>query len=304
MGVELYNMEIFSNLFKSLVPDLNKDRIVEDMRNTRIMLEDLMEIYQLALPVFRTYTFQSKDVKDRVEKFKRLTGSKENPVVFFNKNIPLIIKNLDLIKTVFLNESNRMIIAQALTFKQSNMLAYVDALFLVNKGARKFLVWMEAHESAHYNRTESELLEEISPAEEKWLAESFTDFCQAAKIVVMTPDKTMEKLESVIDAQANEKSMKALMAAGKSSIADPFTFGLIGTRYNPIIFFRMIVAEYQVARYKEAEEELRGLRLQLARLENTAKGKNDPKLEQQIKYMRGRITGLARDIAEMEKSYA
>lgn len=296
-------MDSIFSFFKTLVPDLTKDRLLEDVRNTRIMLENLTDIYAVFSPVARTHKFQDKEVVDRFEKFKRIVGTRDNPVVFLEKNIPIIIKNLDVIKGVFFNETNKVILAGSLTVKQANLIAYIDALYLVNKGARKFLVWLEAREAAHFNRTENELVEEVTPAEQKWLAESFVDFCNAVKIVTMSPDKTMEKLESVVDAQANDKSFQALKAAGRINAADPLSLGFIGTKYNPVVFVRMLVAEWQVARYREADEELKGLKLQASRLENTSRNKSDPRVEQEIRYIRGRVNELAQDVSEMEKKY-
>lgn len=296
-------MDSIFSFFKTLVPDLTKDRLLEDVRNTRVMLESLQDIYAVFAPVARNYKFQDKEVVDRVEKFKRIVGTRDNPVTYFDKTLPIIIKNLDVIKGVFFNETNKVILASSLTIKQANLIAYIDALYLVNKGARKFLVWLEAREAASYSRTEADLVDEITPAEQKWLAESFVDFCTAVKIVSMSPDKTMEKLEAIADADATDKSYQALKAAGRTASADPFNLGFIGSKYNPIVFVRMLVAEWQVARYREADEELKGLKLQLVRFENTARHKSDPRTEQEIRYIRGRVNELAQDVSEMEKKY-
>lgn len=297
-------MEFLFSLFKSASPDLTKERLLEDLRHTRMLLENLGEFYDVAMPVMSNYKFQDKKVVERVEKFKRLVGTRDNPVVFFDKNIPVIIKNLDKLKSVFMNETNRTMLVSSLTIKQANMLAYVSALYLVNKGARKFLVWMEAHEAAHFNKSYDTLEDEIAPAEEKWLNDSFIEFCQATKIVTLSPDKTIEKLDGIVDAQLNEQSMKSLQASGRAGTADPLMLGLIGTKWNPLLFGRMMVAEWQATRLKEAEYELQGLKLQMSRLENISKGRNDPADEQEIKYMRSRIRTLSQEVAEMEAEYA
>lgn len=299
-------MDSLFTLFKNLAPDLTKARVLDDLRNTRTMLEDLQDIYALAGPTLRNYRFKNREVQARVEKFKSLVGTNLTPVAFFEKNLPVIIKNLDTIKLAFSSDSvtNQVILGSVLSVKQANLLQLVSALYLVNKGARRFLVWMEAHESATLSNTENQVIDEVVPADEKWLADSFGDFCQVTKILTLTPDKIVEKLDSIVDARADDKAAKALAAAGRMSSADPFALGFIGTGYNPIVFGRMMFAEWQVKRYKDSEEELRGLKLQLSRLETLSKGKDNPALDQEVKYMRNRVNELSRDISEMEAKYA
>jgi predicted RNase H-like nuclease (RuvC/YqgF family) len=66
----------------------------------------------------------------------------------------------------------------------------------------------------------------------------------------------------------------------------------------------MQIAEYQVARYKVAKEELIVLRLRLEKLKQEAEGKQNAKLETEITYYENRIQALSKDLSDMEKQYA
>jgi ABC-type phosphate transport system auxiliary subunit len=70
---------------------------------------------------------------------------------------------------------------------------------------------------------------------------------------------------------------------------------------NPVYHVGMLVAEWQAARYKAAQEELRTLQLRKLNLEKKLEGKSDAKIEQQISYMQKRVDDLEYKIVKMEK---
>lgn len=85
---------------------------------------------------------------------------------------------------------------------------------------------------------------------------------------------------------------------------DPYHFGLIPIKMNPIYHIRMAIAEWQVARYNAAIEEKRALEYRLLALKASSDGKKDAKLEEAIEYSEARLAKLNYKLATMEEDYA
>ena len=84
---------------------------------------------------------------------------------------------------------------------------------------------------------------------------------------------------------------------------DPFQFGLIPIVLNPIYHVRMAIADWQVTRYKAAQEEKRMLEFKLLKLKLAQTGKKDARLDEQIEYTAGRLDKLNYKLKTMEEQY-
>ncbi|MOA51277.1 hypothetical protein D3C78_1744100 [compost metagenome] len=92
-------------------------------------------------------------------------------------------------------------------------------------------------------------------------------------------------------------TVEATVGATKT---DPFHFGIIPVRLNPIYYVRMAIAEWQVNRYKAAVEEKRALEYRLLVLKD---GSKDAKIEQEIVYTEGRLQKLNKKLNDMEEGF-
>lgn len=281
-----------------LLPAFSKNNLIDDIRITRGELTELQDAYGEAAKLLKNFKFQSDEVTDKFGHFKRIVGA-ANPIVFIDDHLKAILQNLQIAEDQAAAILSGQIAGKGLTFKQATIVQYCDALFLVSKYARKFLNWVYVMETAPLK--EGFVLNESLPkSEQDYINDKFLDFCNALLSATGEPKKTLAAIEGIpeIDvASANLSSLKATVGEDK---IDPLKLGFIATKANPIYFVRMIVAEYQVRRYKEMKEELSLLQLRRMNLEKLKAGKQDANLDKQIQFVESRSQKLSYEIAEME----
>ena len=101
----------------------------------------------------------------------------------------------------------------------------------------------------------------------------------------------------------NPSSVTDIVASVGASRVDPMNFGLIPIVLNPIYHVRMMIADWQVNRFKAADEERKLLEFKLLKMKMTDGGKRDANVDRQIEYTEGRLQKLNYKLMEMEKSY-
>lgn len=291
-------------LIRALLPDFKKDRVTEDIRFTRGELKQLEDAYGDAAKLLGHWNFKSEDLKLKFASFKRIvsTGS-DNPIVFLSKNIPLMLKNLDVAEELASNALNNTIASSGLTYKQATIIQYASALNFVCRYGRKFLNYIYVAEAMNYREEGEQYLKDSIPdAEVKWINDKFVDFCAAVAAVTDKPETTLKKFEEIPDIEVARSNPKTLSNTVGDAKLDPFRMNFIGTRLNPILFFRMVVSEWQFKRHKENKEELALLQLRRLNLEKLKQGQHDARVEKEIQDIESRVNKLSMDIAEMEGS--
>jgi hypothetical protein len=116
----------------------------------------------------------------------------------------------------------------------------------------------------------------------------------------MSTEKIMSGFSDIPEIQVTASDSDSLRNTIGDAKLDPFKLGFIATKANPIYYIRMLVAEYQVRRYKEMKEELSLLQLRRMNLEKYKANKPDASLERQIEYVESRAQKLSFEISEME----
>jgi hypothetical protein len=291
------------DLLSHLLPTFGKDTLLEDIRVTRGSLEQLEELYGDAADELKGWKFKSSEVKSMVSTFKSMVGGGDNPIVNIAKGLKTVLKNLDTCETLAASILNGQVAAKGMTYKQAILVQYCDAVFLVEKYARKWLNFVLVMESAEYKENGLPIDESIPKPELEWLKKTFVDFCVAYKAASEQPEKVTKDLESVPEIDVDSSDAKALAHTRGPGLTDPFKLGFIATKANPIYFVRMVIAEWQVKRYKESREELSALQLRLLYLKRLEEGRADAATEQRIRYLESRIQTLSADLADMEKDY-
>jgi hypothetical protein len=288
-----------SNFIKFLLPTFEKDRLISDLRVTRGELVELQAAYGVASKLLKNWKFQNEDVADKVASFKRIMSTGDNPVVWIDDHLNDILKNLQQLEDIAVSILGNSVSGSGLTYKQASIVKYSDAMFLVAKYARKFLNWIYVLETSHFGSSK-QITDSISKYELKWLDETLVDFCNALKSTSSDPAKVATSLMEIPEIQVSASDPESLRATMGESKLDPLKLGFIASKANPIYYIRMLVAEFQVRRYKEMKEELSLLQLRRMNLEKLKAGKQDANLERQIEYVESRAQKLSYEISEME----
>lgn len=287
-----------------LLPTFGRDRIIEDLRITQGDLQELVAVYAEAKRLFESHKPKSEQVKDLFGKFKRIVGGKnaDNAVVHIADHLPEILANVTIASELAKTYLQNNVAGAGLTIKQASIVRYVDGLYLISKYARKFLNYVYVYEAAQFPDLNSmNPAESIPKAEAKWIIDSMTDFCHAYMAALGVPQELIKDIENAPDIEVAKANHGLLETTLSPKQLDPRQMNFIGTNYNPIYYIRMVIAEWQVRRYKAAKEELTALQLRQVQLQKLLKGQADANIERKIAYTESRIQRLNYEIAEMEK---
>lgn len=287
-----------------MLPSFGKDRVIEDIRVTKGQLDELVEIYGEASDLLHRTKFNNPTVLGMFEQFKRVAGGgSDNMIVYIDKNLKQVQVNLNAAESLAKALLNNTIASRGLSYKQATVIQFVNSINFVNNFARSLLHYIYVLESTQYSADPQDALTAISKPDLIWLEEKFLDFCNAFKTVSMKTEDVLKKFDEIPEAVVNEASERTLTSTLGAAKMDPLKLGFAGNWMNPIYFFRMQIAEWQVKRYNLAKETLAVLRLRRIQLEDQRNGKENAKLEKEIQYFESRIQTLSYEISEVEKKY-
>lgn len=294
----------FKEFVSSLLSMFNKDSVIEDIRITRGELEKLQTSYNFAADLARNWKFKDKTIAGMVTDFKRNTSGPDNgnPVVHIANNLKHVIANLEIAEKLVVANLSGQVSATGLTYKQAAVLQYLNAIFLVSKYSRKWLNMIFTYESAQYENSGTVIDESITRAERLWLEKTFPDFLSAYAAATGDSAKVLQKLNEVPEITVSDSNENALNTTVGISKLDPMKSGLIATKANPIYFVRMVIAEWQVARFNEAKEELRLIELRLQLLKELQQKRPNAKLELAIRQAESRVQDKQAELAKLEES--
>lgn len=144
---------------------------------------------------------------------------------------------------------------------------------------------------------------DIIPYQRDWLAKHLTSFIDSVRLIMKRAgdlDKIFENLPDIVIDPRNA----GVVQQTQGNLTDPLNFGIIPLSINPIFLIRKIHMNYQADRYHLAKEELRMLERKVYNLKQMNEGRNDAKLQREIRYTEEkRIIPLAKKIADWEEEY-
>lgn len=303
-------MKIFSYL-GSVKKSVEKTDIVDDLDRTKEELDDVVKpLYQHASDFFRSNRLQSKEGKDLQEAFyskfdKGSIGKQSNFITEVQVRLEKITANLAFIQKSAEAEFERLILSEGLTARKALLLRAGEHLSFVSRMSLDVLNYVYIVEArASGEKEQSEDVNSMSPAEEKHVEQNIGIFAQLVSDYAIDPKKFEDLFASIPNIVLNLRSEAMITGTFKEKDLDPFKAAYVsGFIYNPIYHVRMIIAEWQTARYKANKDKKRMLELRLLHLEMVQTKKFDPKVEREIIYIRDeRLAKLNRSIHEFEES--
>lgn len=288
----------------SLLPSFSKARVEEDIK---VLLRDIRDNtlppYKTAAEHFQRLKFKSRDVNDFDRVFTRSVKLdreyKGNYISTVSKVLENATETLTTIENTLDKYFSKDIASSGLTYKRANMLRYIEVATFVNKYARKLLLWTYNKENTAYGL---ELANPFTKAEEEWLLKNRDGFLAAVRVLSIKSRQLEGIISSIPDMIIVPEEEQVVVQTQGLNAVDPLKMGLIPIQLNPIYHIRILVAEWQVARYESGVEERRGLEYHLLLLkEQTEGGTPDAKLEREIEYTQERIKKLNYRLAKMEE---
>jgi hypothetical protein len=293
-----------AKFLSTLLPSFGRERILEDLGCTLRELEGkVMPEYRQLTRDMQGFHYQNKQVKLLQGTFKSNYGGGDMFSVIF-KELPLIIANVQKIEQMAHDQFNGDVAAAGLTYKAATLLQLTECAAFVSKYARKLAVFVVTAESLELAKRSASLGESFPPAQEKWVTSNMVNFCTALTALATPTTKLVDSILGLPEAIVTSEGETGLMAQMGADKLDPFKTRFIPLWMNPIYHVGMFVAEWQAARFKEAEEEMELLQLRRLNLLRQKQGKEDALLDQQIAKCESRMQTVGYKIAEMEKNYA
>jgi len=293
---------------KNLLPHIDKTKVVEDARIT------IAELDNIVIPSYKNAT-------DALKMIKLVADTNKDKTVIFYRNIDLqnkskqgsfiadIYLRLPYIKenTEFLLEQveelmERDIINEGLTAKKAILLRALGSMSFISRFSIDLLNAVYVEESLFISK-DGEETTRLSPAVTKYIDTNFPKYIKVLSEYGI-PNKVFVKIIGELpEITISSKNSNGIAGLYKESDIDPFASAYISHFTNsPIYTISLMVAEWQSSRYKANKDKKRMLELRLLRLRMINEDKKDPKLQQEIDYIQGRVDRISRRLAEIEES--
>lgn len=301
-------MKLFDFL-KALLPRLNKNTILEDLRITSSELENIaIPSYQVAADHFKINKIQSEEVKTLMNVFyshfnTQGGGKKSNLVEEISKRLLAVKENTDYILEQTEHLLEKDIIREGLTAKKTVLIRAAANLSFVSRQSIDILNYIYTCETNEAGKgIEGYTYESTPPATIKHIQDSIAKFARVLSDYSIPTKDFSKMITEVPDINISEANRGTTSSLYNETEFDPLA-GSQMKGFNPIYEIRLQVTEWQASRYKANKEKKKLLEYRLLQLKMLNEEKSDPKLEQEIEYLQGRVDKLGRYLTEVEESF-
>ena len=302
-------MRIFDFL-KALLPRLNKNKILEDLRITSSELETIaIPSYQVASEHFKLNKPESEEVKELINVFyshfnAQGGGKKSNLIEEISKRLPFVKENTDYILEQSENLLEKDIIREGLTAKKTILIRAAENLSFISRHSLDLLNYIYTCEANQAGlKVEGFASETLAPGVSKHIQDNMGRFARILSDYSI-PNKDFSKMISEVpEINVNDKNRGTMSSMYNEKDIDPLSGSQMQGFVNPIYHVRLVEAEWQASRYKANKEKKKLLEYRLLQLKMFNDEKSDPKLEEEIEYLQTRVDRLGRYLIEVEESF-
>ena len=294
------------NFIKGLLPRIDKDTILEDLRVTTTELEQVaIPNYNTAAEYFRTTKFKSDANKNLSDDFyRRFSGGNKQSTFIgdVSRSLPAVKENAVYIQKQIEELMEKDILNEGLTAKKAILVRSAEHLSFISRFSIDLLNAAYINEASEVDADVRESMR-MSPAAVKHVDVNTGNFA-ALLAIYSVPNKAFEKsFIGVPDILLSSRTANSIIGLYKEADVDPFSIGYVaGFTASPIYHIRLMIAEWQAARYKANKDKKKVLELRLLHLRLLNEKKNDAKLEQEINYIQNRVDKIEHNLREVEAS--
>lgn len=291
---------------KSLLPHVEKDQILEDLRITETELNNIViPAYNNAAAFFSKDGFNSKEAKKIDQVIRRIVkdnsyGRQPTFLHDFSIKLQKLQTNIPILITLINNEINRDVITEGISSRKAVLIRIAEKFSYISRYSLDILNLIYMYEALESKIDVSDEVT-MSPAEvatAKASIENVSKLLQGYGVDTKTFEKTITISPDVILSKMDNSSVEAVYS---DSEIDPLTSQLVvGFTGNPIYHVRLLIAEWQTKRYKANQEKKKVLELRLLHLQLLKEKETNPKLEQEIAYTQNRVAKIDRYLKEVE----
>ena len=299
-------MKLFEYV-KGLMPHIEKSRVTEDLRITSAELDQVaIPSYRVAAEHFKSSKMRSKAnqsiTTDFYRAFKGQGSKRSNLADEIYARLPDVLENVAYITDQVETILERDVIREGLTAKKVSLIRAAEGMSYISRYSVDLLNYLYINESAELG-TETDDALALSPAQIRHVEHNITRFAQLFTDLGVPNTVLAKIILAVPDVIINDRTSSGLQGLYREVELDPLSAGyMTGFVGNPIYHVRLIVAEWQASRYKANKDKKKMLELRLLHLKMAQDRRSDPKLDQEIEYLQGRIDRIARYMTEVETS--
>jgi len=296
------------NFVRALLPRLEKDKVLEDLRITVSELDTIVAPnYKLASDYFRTNKLKSDEAKYLSDTFyKNLDNGGISKQPNFLAEVSVRVANLEenakYISAQIEEIMERDIINEGLTAKKALLVRASEAISFASRYAIDLLNYVYIAEAVNVNAELEESMK-LSPADMKKVEARIIAFARIVSDYGIPNNKFSKVITEVPDVIVNSKTSASISSLYKERDLDPLASSYVaGFTGNPIYHIRLSIAEWQASRYKANKDKKKMLELRLLHLKLISEKKNNPKIEAEIEYIQSRIEKIERYLRDVEES--
>lgn len=293
------------DFIKSLIPSFPKERLAEDARITKEELKNnVLPSYEAAAPLISIRKFKSKELQTLNDVFARNTtmSSSDNMIGSIAKGLVKVIEFQEAIEVLIDKNFDKDIMVDGVTIYRANLIQAQSTAAFVSRFALDLLNYAYILETEAVGGDTSYTRDSLSKGDIEIINERFIEFVKAFNLMAKRGKDVKKELSNVPEVIVG-RSPEAVSAVFDKNKVDPMGFSsLHGFTGSPIYSIRMIVAEWQVNRYKRMEETKKALELRLLNLQGIMDKNPNAKVQQQINYIQSRVDTYAEKMRKQEES--
>lgn len=293
------------NLF---LPNIKKNDVLNDIHITSDEInESVIPGYTAAADFFGSFSLKSKSVLTLQDMFYRTFDKsskkkKSNFILEIEEVIPLMKTNLDFLKKQVEHELAKDTLSEGSSLKVKTLIRASEHLSFLSRFSIDLLSYVYSEEALACNADVSDSVR-MAPAAKKHIETNITKF--GFLIGKYGRDSTdfqhlLNKIPKIVVTKDNAASVTELYSDDQ---LDPLAIGVWadGFTYNPIFHFRLLINEWEDARYKRNQQRKREQELRIMHLRLLQENKNDPKIEKEIAYRTKLVDDLTIWLREKEE---
>lgn len=296
------------DFFKSLVPNFERTRVLEELELAKKNLVDE------TLPPYKTVVeakvfvgpnpFKSSPIKKINNVYMREAGSRYNMVTSLAMILSSVANALpELEKYVESSFKTSSVEKLGLTYNKISLLRVISILNFFSLYSRRVLLYTYGQEVPEWLRDHANTPQPFTRDEVKWIETHLVNFARVAKIFSQPMRQILNTLESIPDIVYDpERENDVESVVGKNKV-DPLRLGFVPVVSDIIWFFGSAYVEHQAESFKKAKEERRVLEMRMIQLQEAMKGQADAAQDKTIQVTEQRLRDLNYKILKMERNY-
>jgi len=276
----------------SILPQFGKATVLEDIK------AELKQLREVTVPVMKKYAsmhgkrkFKNAWVKDIDARFdKRLkarySGNFIVPVAEAMENAIVLLEIAERV----VGDLPHDLVRDAMSLRAANAIQLIETVTFAQKYTRSLMLAAMAFEESEYGVDSAD---DVKVGDLRKIESNLDSYIQAIDILSLSEKEVGKKFEELPDMTVNRDSVPVAESTIGKGKTDPFKFGFIPVRWNPIYYVGIMLAEWHVQNLQLAKDEKDMLEFKLIQLEEAEKGNPDnAALQKRVQITRDRIERL------------